>query len=99
MGFAVMGAILCGDASEMVTHPDRYKLLAVHAHLTGMPPAQVHEAISEHIRQDAFNEARARGLTPGHIMQEMGVALGTHPAPEYLAAAILESVHRQGFRG
>ena len=95
---AIMGAIHAADASELVTHPDRYKLMAVHARMQGVQPAAVQHYIAEAVYADAFGEAQARGVEPGVILGELARQLGTHPSPEHIAAAIHQDVQQHGFR-
>lgn len=46
---ALVGAVLCGDASEIAIPEDRYKLLAIQGIVAGMHPQAVAESLAGHI--------------------------------------------------
>jgi hypothetical protein len=50
---AIVGAILCGDAAEMSTSLDRYKLLAIQAALAGARPDEIRAALIAQMHADA----------------------------------------------
>lgn len=58
---AILGAIYCGDASEMTSSVDRYKLLALQSAMAGMSPGQVHAALMRQMHGDLLNEAAQTG--------------------------------------
>jgi len=97
MGHAILGAIVTSDASEMVTHPDRYKLLAVHAHLSGMAPQDVHRMLAETVHADAVREGQALNMHPGSVLAEMAGRMGVPAHPGHIADAILHDIHRGGW--
>jgi hypothetical protein len=98
MAHAILGAIHAADASEMVTHPDRYKLLAVHARMAGVQPAAVVHMLAEQVYADAYHEGAARGLPPAHLLGELARQLGTRADPAHIAAAIHQDIQSHGFR-
>lgn len=61
---AIVGAICCGDASEMVSDVDRYKLLALQHAMAGATPGQVHDMLVQQMHADLYNKAQATGLPP-----------------------------------
>jgi hypothetical protein len=62
---AITGAIMAGDAAEMVPNLDRYKLIATQLGMAGHDAAAVREAISEMIAHDV-QTAEAQTGVPGH---------------------------------
>jgi hypothetical protein len=81
---AIVGAILLGDAAEMTTSLDRYKLLAAQAAMAGMSAGQVHEALLDRLAQDLHAHGQATGTDPGthsaalltQLAQEQGTVQG-----------------------
>jgi hypothetical protein len=61
---AIVGAILLGDAAEMTTSLDRYKLLAVQAAMSGASPGQVRDALVAQMTDDVQRAAAASGTHP-----------------------------------
>jgi hypothetical protein len=68
---AITGAILCGDAAELATSLDRYKLMAVQAAMAGMSPGQVREALVAQMTNDLQQHAAATGTHPSEHTQRM----------------------------
>jgi hypothetical protein len=66
---AVTGAIMCGDAAEVVPNLDRYKLIAMQMGMSGHPPEAVREALHEMIMQD-LELAHAHTGIPGEAHAE-----------------------------
>lgn len=61
---ALMGAIMIGDAAELDTSLDRYKLLAMQLGLRGLSPGQVRDALVHQITLDVQAKSRATGTHP-----------------------------------
>jgi hypothetical protein len=61
---ALCGAVLCGDAAELNTSVDRYKLLALQSAMAGMSAGQVHDALQAAIHTDMMAASAASGLPP-----------------------------------
>lgn len=61
---ALCGAVVLGDAAEMNTSLDRYKLLAVQAAMSGASPGQVRDALVRQMQTDVQNAAKATGTHP-----------------------------------
>lgn len=96
---ALCGAVLCGDASELTTSLDRYKVLATQAALTGMPAQQVTALLASHILSDVCAEAAAQGRHPAERTAQLLAELaaeGHGPPPsgseEYDAERIAQGV-------
>jgi hypothetical protein len=70
---AIVGAICCGDASEMVSDIDRYKLLALQSAMAGMTPGQVHDALERQIHADMHAKAAASGKSPEEHSAELAM--------------------------
>jgi hypothetical protein len=68
---AIVGAILCGDAAEMNTSLDRYKLLALQNAMAGLSPGQVHDSLVATMHADMLAAAEASGRTPEEHSQEL----------------------------
>jgi len=64
LGQAICGAIVIGDAADMSTSLDRYKLLAVQSAMTGMSPGQVHDALVTALTDDLHAAAAQSGRHP-----------------------------------
>lgn len=62
---AIEGAVMCGDAAELVPNLDRYQLLATQMGLAGHAPGEVREAISDMIAHDVGMAEQHTGV-PGH---------------------------------
>jgi hypothetical protein len=71
---ALVGAICCGDASEMTAPIDRYKLLALQSAMAGMSPGQVREALQSQIHADMLHASSQSGRSP----EEHAAALRMH---------------------
>lgn len=61
---ALVGAIMCGDASEMTTSADRYKLLAIQSAMAGSSPGEVREQLLNQILADVHAAGEATGTDP-----------------------------------
>lgn len=61
---AIVGAILCGDAAEMHTSLDRYKLLATQHALAGFSPGEVREALVQQMTSDLLTHAKNTNTHP-----------------------------------
>jgi hypothetical protein len=61
---AITGAILCGDAAELTTALDRYKLLAMQAAMAGHSPGEVRAMLVDQITHDVHAKAAATGTHP-----------------------------------
>jgi hypothetical protein len=61
---AIMGAVLCGDASGLDTSLDRYKLLAMQAGIRGLSPGQTRDLLREQLVRDLQVAASTSGLHP-----------------------------------
>jgi hypothetical protein len=61
---AIVGAILCGDAAELHTSLDRYKLLATQHALAGFSAGQVREALVQQMTHDLLAHAKQTGTHP-----------------------------------
>jgi hypothetical protein len=68
---AMCGAIVLGDAAEMNTSLDRYKLLAVQAAMSGASPGQVREALIRTMTADVQAASKATGLHPAQHTQAL----------------------------
>jgi len=68
---ALCGAVLCGDAAEMNTSVDRYKLLALQSAMAGMSAGQVHDALQQAIHTDMMAASAASGLPPEQHVAEL----------------------------
>jgi hypothetical protein len=62
---AIVGAILCGDAAELVPNLDRYQLIATQMGLAGHKPEDVRETLRDLISHDVAMAEGATGI-PGH---------------------------------
>jgi hypothetical protein len=65
---AIVGAVMCGDASELSTSLDRYKLLAMQAAMSGMAPQQIAESLVAHMAEEIPQEASALGSDPDEAL-------------------------------
>jgi hypothetical protein len=93
---AIIGAILCGDASEQVTALDRYKLLAAQAALSSMPAAAIQQSLVDCIVHDIQKESEATGQHPQafleHLRAELhGQGFEVHPNAVSIADAIVRN--------
>jgi len=88
---AIVGAVLCGDAAELSTSADRYKLVAMQSKLAGMSPTEIHAALIYRIVDEAHQEAAATGVPVEHVFARLGHELGTHPDPHLIAEAITKA--------
>jgi hypothetical protein len=70
---AIVGAICCGDASEMASNLDRYKLLALQSAMAGMSPGQVHDALVRQMHADVHAQAAQSGLSPEQHASELAM--------------------------
>lgn len=61
---AMQGAVLCGDAAEMTTSLDRYKILAAQCLVTGMHPLECKERIAQELAKDIAQAAEHLGVHP-----------------------------------
>jgi hypothetical protein len=61
---AVVGAILCGDAMDLNTSLDRYKLLAIQSAMAGHTPGEVREQLRQQITNDLHAHAAATNTDP-----------------------------------
>jgi hypothetical protein len=61
---AVVGAILCGDAAELTTSLDRYKLLATQAAMAGHSPGEVRDMLVDQMTTDVQAAAATDGSHP-----------------------------------
>jgi hypothetical protein len=68
---ALEGAILCGDAAEMNTSLDRYKLLALQAATAGMSAGETREALKNAIAHDMAAAAQQSGRSPEEHVAEL----------------------------
>lgn len=68
---ALCGAVVLGDAAEMNTSLDRYKLLAVQAAMSGASPGQVRDALVRQMTQDVQQAAKATGTHPQQHTQAL----------------------------
>src|SRR5271166_235395 len=72
---AIVGAVLCGDAAEMTTSLDRYKLLAIQAGLKGLSPGEVRSLLVGQITHDVHTKADATGTHPAEHTQALAEEL------------------------
>lgn len=100
---ALVGAILLGDASELSTDLDRYKLLALQAAMAGQSPGQVHESLVTQMHADMHAASAASGAPPEAHAQALldqvsggvvGVAVigGLFSAIGHIASSIVSDV-------
>ena len=68
---AIVGALMCGDAAELSTSLDKYKLLGTQLALAQLTPGQVHEALVAQMRHDLETHAAATGTHPREHTQRM----------------------------
>jgi hypothetical protein len=61
---AIIGAICCGDAAELNTSLDRYKLLAVQSALAGHSPGEVRDQLIAQMQHDLSLKAAQSGTAP-----------------------------------
>lgn len=84
---AITGAILCGDAAEIVPNLDRYKLLAMQMGMAGTDPATVRETIEAMMAHD-IEAAEAQTGIPGHahvdMLRAQLAAHGVHVSGSYV---------------
>jgi hypothetical protein len=74
---AIVGAMIVGDASEMTTATDRYKLLALQHAMAGATPGQVHDMLVQTLHADLYNAAAAAGVHPEvHSKDLLAEAMG-----------------------
>jgi len=81
LSHAIVGAILCGDAAEMATHLDRYKLVALQCKLGGMPPGTIAQSLAGQIASDVTHEAAATGTDPMAHLHALCAALAAEGKP------------------
>jgi len=78
---AIVGAILCGDAAELVPNLDRYQLIATQMGLAGHKPEEVREALKDLMSHDVSMAESATGI-PGHahveVLRQQLAAKGVH---------------------
>lgn len=87
---AIVGAICCGDASEMVAPIDRYKLLALQSAMAGLTPGQVHDALVRQIHADVHASAAESGSPPEH---HVAALLAQTPGLEgYVVGGFLDDI-------
>lgn len=96
---ALVGAILCGDAAEMQTSLDRYKLLALQGAMAGMSPGEVRDSLHAAMHADLAQAAAESGqpieahaaellaqVPPAHVVGGLFSALG------HIASSIVSDV-------
>jgi hypothetical protein len=64
LSHAIVGAVLCGEASELSTPLDKYKLLALQCKMGGMPAAECARSLSERIASDVMHDSARSGNAP-----------------------------------
>lgn len=78
---AIVGAILCGDAAELMPNLDRYQLIATQMGLAGHKPEAVREALKDLIAHDVDMAEGHTGI-PGHahvdVLRQQLSAKGVH---------------------
>lgn len=77
---AILGAIYVGDASEMTSNLDRYKLVALQSAMAGMSPGQVHAGLMRQMHQDLLHEASQSGRPHHEHARELRAKAGL-PTP------------------
>jgi hypothetical protein len=78
---AVRGAILCGDAAELHTTVDRYKLLALQGALCGMPAQEIHRAVVGELAACGCPPQQANAIAGEAVRGAARMAKGTRPLP------------------
>jgi hypothetical protein len=91
---AIVGAVLCGDAAELATSADRYKLVAMQCKLSGMRPVDIHAGLSHRIVAEAEQEAAAMGVGLEDVFARLGAEVGTPPDPHLIATAVTDAAVR-----
>jgi hypothetical protein len=87
---AIVGAICCGDASEMTSPLDRYKLLALQSAGAGMSPGQVRTALERQIHHDVHMMSSQTGFPPEHHAKEL--LAHTSGGVQYLSGPMVGSI-------
>jgi len=102
LSHAIVGAVLCGDAAELATSLDRYKLLALQCKLGGMPPSAIAQSMASQIASDVTHEAAMTGTDPGAHLSALAGALASEgrapraAEPTAIAHAIVSAA--EGFK-
>jgi len=89
MSAAIAGAVLCGEASGLVTPLDRYKMMACDMGLQGAHPQAIADTLAHCIVQDAHHAA-SQGIDPHALIASHAQALGVPPDPGAIAATLAE---------
>lgn len=87
---AIHGAVMCGEASDMVAPLDRYKMLAHQGRILRMHPDAIARTVAEHIYSDVQRDGAAQNIDPEYLVashaQALGVAPTIHAIAEHLTA-------------
>jgi len=67
----LVGAVLLGDASDLVHPLDRYRLLALQSAQAGMSPGQVHDALVHQMHADLVEQGRQSGQHPEVLSKQL----------------------------
>jgi hypothetical protein len=87
---AIVGAILCGDAAEMTTSLDRYKLLALQNAMAGLSPGQVRDSLIATMHADLTAAAQESGRHPEEHSKEL--LAQTMPAPDVVVGGFFSDL-------
>lgn len=88
---AIIGAMFCGDASEMTTAIDRYKLLALQHAMSGASPGQVHDMLVNQMHADMLAASQASGQHPEVHSKEL--LAQTFPPPMVVGGFLSDLGH------
>jgi hypothetical protein len=76
---AICGAMLVGDASNMTSSLDQYKLQALNLAMKGATPGQVHDALVKQMHADMVAKANAQGGHPeDHAAELLAQTMPAH---------------------
>lgn len=95
---AITGAVMCGEASGMVSALDRYKMLAAQGCMHRLHPQAIADMIADRIVTDVHREGAARNIDPAALVANLGRAAGAPPDPHAIAAALTERAVSGGCR-
>ena len=81
LSHAVVGALLTGDAADLATPLDRYKLLALQCKLGGLPADANARGLSGAIASDVLHEAARSGADPNIYFSALAHQLASEGKP------------------
>lgn len=87
MSAAILGAVLCGEASGMVSPLDRYKMIAHQGALHRMHPQAICEAVADRLITDVTRDGAAQNIDPAYLVAALARQLGPNVPPDPMAIA------------